>query len=103
MQFEGTVQLAPTNFATDCGVTVGGVNRPVVPLGGDLYGCDVSAFAGLVEELSFSMLTYQGSGLMYLDAISFSTEAIPEPGASSLVMMVVAGLGLWRLTSRKTR
>ncbi len=99
--FEGTLQLAGTNFLGDCAVTVGGVNTPVVPLGGDLYGCNISAFAGLEEELSFSMLTNYGNGLMYLDTIRFSGFAVPEPSALSLVMMAAAGLGLWRVVSRK--
>lgn len=43
-----------------------------------LYGVDVSPFAGVTGELRFG-----GAGI--LDAIRFSTNAVPEPGSLALV------------------
>src|ERR1017187_649483 len=67
-----------------------------------LFGGDISSFADQVGELRLSTLSPLGAGVL-LDAISFSTQAIPEPSGLSLVMMGIAGLGVWRLASRKTR
>ena len=53
-----------------------------------LYGADISAFAGQTGELRFS-----GSG--FLDAISFSTLPVPEPGVAALLALGV-GLMVWR-------
>jgi hypothetical protein len=66
-----------------------------------LFGGDISSFAGQVGELRLSTLSPLGAGVL-LDAITFSTQAIPEPNSFTLLMMAVTGLGLWRLTSRKT-
>ena len=58
-----------------------------------IYGADISGFAGQTETLTFS-----GSGL--LDDIQFSTVAIPEPSAISLLCL---GSGvLFYVRRRKT-
>ena len=56
-----------------------------------LYGADISAFAGLTGELRFS-----GSGI--LDAISFSTLPVPEPGVAALLGLA-ALVVCWRRAS----
>ena len=75
---------------------------PVVPLSNDLFGCDISAFAGLEEELRFTMVTNYGNALILLDGITFSPETIPEPSTLSLVILGVAGLICWPRTRRRT-
>ncbi|HXI83453.1 MAG TPA: PEP-CTERM sorting domain-containing protein [Verrucomicrobiae bacterium] len=100
VQFEATIQLTFTNVPSDVAVAVGGVNTPIVPLGGNFYGCDISAFANSEEEISFSMLTNFGNGLMLLDAISFSTQAVPEPSALMLLVIGIGGLACWHRTRR---
>ena len=52
-------------------VSVSGQGIPFNSLGGNSYICDVSAFAGQVQELRFTMNTNDGNGLVFLDAISF--------------------------------
>lgn len=96
--------LASLAFTNDLVVTIGGQNAPIIPLGSGSFGCDISVFAGSIEQLEFSIVynSDHGNDLNLLDAITFSTQAVPEPSISSLVMMSIAGLGLWRFTSRKT-
>jgi hypothetical protein len=107
IQFEGTLGLgtAGATFTNTFVFAVGGQSLPVVPLGGDLYGCDISAFTGSVQNISFTMNDDFGNALMLIDAISFSTESIPEPSTLNLVMVSIAALGLWhfaRLGIRRT-
>ncbi len=50
-----------------------------------LFGVDISGYAGQTAELRFQ----PGLGIDYLDAIQFSSQAIPEPSALALF-----GLGI---------
>jgi hypothetical protein len=99
VQFIGTLQFSQPVFTNSLFVTIGGQNAPVVPLGNNLYGCDVSAFAGSVESLEFTMSDAFGNGLILLDAITFSPEVIPEP--SSLLLTAGGVLTLLALVRRK--
>ncbi|MCW5553118.1 MAG: PEP-CTERM sorting domain-containing protein [Verrucomicrobiae bacterium] len=59
---------------------------------GDIYGGDVSAFAGQTGELRF-----RGDG--FLDNIQFSSEPVPEPGTVvlfTLGALLLGGRFLWR-------
>src|SRR5262245_42503214 len=73
-------------------VSFGGQNIPLVQLGSSgnnvIMAGDVSMFAGQTGELRFG-----GGGLF--DDIQFSTSAIPEPSASSLLGFGLAGFGWW--------
>ena len=94
--------LASLGYTNDLIVSVGGESTPVVPLGSGSFGCDVSTFAGSVDELKFTIAANaQGGDLNFLDAITFSTQAIPEPGGLSLLAIGVVALGIWRLTRPK--
>jgi len=67
-------------------VIFGGQVLPTVRMGDgpiytSLYGVDVSSIAGQQSELRFQT----GWGINYLDAISFSAKAIPEPSALCLL------------------
>jgi hypothetical protein len=63
-----------------------------------LYGGDISLFAGQVGELRVSTLSPSGSGFLF-DAITFSSEAIPEP--LSVLLTTFGALLLWPLLKRK--
>ncbi len=93
--------LAFLGFTNDLVVTIGGQTTPVVPLGSGSFGCDVSAFAGSVEDLKFTILDTHGNDENLLDAITFSMESVPEPSGISLVIVASAALGAWRLTCRR--
>jgi hypothetical protein len=86
----------------DLSVMVGGTSVPVVSLGSSLFGCDVSSSANSVEELRFTASNDHTSYLIFLDAITFSTEAIPEPSSLHLLLMGTLGLAFWCRTGRKT-
>jgi len=84
--------LAFLGYTNDLVVTIGGQSTPVVPLGSGSFGCDVSAFEGLTEELRFTITDADGNDLNLLDAITFSMESIPEP--SSLLLTALGGVSL---------
>ncbi len=96
--------LAALAFTNDLVVTLGGQTLAVVSLGSNLYGCDVSAFTGSVENLEFTIAynNDHGNDLNFLDDITFSTQAVPEPSPMSLLLAGVTVLGIRRFTSRKT-
>jgi hypothetical protein len=89
-------------YTNDLTVTVGSQNTTVFPLGSGFFGCDISSFAGSVEEMRFTIGAAHGSAPCDLDAISFSAQPIPEPSGLSLLVIGVVALGCWRVTYRKT-
>lgn len=82
--------VGPETWQTNALVRWGGVNIPLVPIGGGRVAGDVSAFAGKVEELSFSTPVLPPDATeLYFDDVKFSSSPIPEPGTSCLVVMGV--------------
>src|SRR5205085_2653446 len=85
--------------AGNIGLSFGGQQIPLSSLGSGnnyvVFGGDISAFAGQTGELRFV-----GNGL--LDNISFSSQAIPEPGGAALlaVGLVAGGASAWRRRRR---
>jgi hypothetical protein len=73
----------------ELGVTIGGQNILMVPLqvrtNYTLYGGDITAFAGQVEEFRFGFDSAIFGSFLELDSIEFSPEAIPEPRSLSLI------------------
>jgi hypothetical protein len=90
-----------------CRVLVNDTEVPLLSLGGDSYGGDISAFAGSVAELKIldTSRPVPGEALVgvTLDAITFSPSAVPEPAAitvfclGTLALLVVrVRKGDWR-------
>jgi hypothetical protein len=87
------------------GVTLGGQNLSLTVISNalnyTLYGADVSAWAGQTAQLAFTVFgenPHQNDEYLYLDAIQFSTQSIPEPGEFAL-----AALGILLLGNRRWR
>ena len=78
-------------FGPEVVVTFGGQTLSVVPLmsgpnSSTLEAADISAFAGQTGELRFTAPNLAGSpNDVFLDDISFSPQAIPEPGVFGLL------------------
>jgi len=53
----------------------------------DLYGVDVSAYAGQSVTLQISSTTAQVQTPVIVDGLKFSVQAVPEPSSASLVVM----------------
>jgi hypothetical protein len=72
-----------------------------------VYGADVSAWAGQTAQLSFTTFAenpHQNNQYLYLDAIQFSTQSIPEPSTFALAGLgsLFVGFRRWRNPSRLT-
>jgi hypothetical protein len=85
------------------GVTLGGQTLSYVPLATGpnytLYGANISSWAGQTAQLSFTVFAENPHGdnqYLYLDAIQFSTQSVPEPCELALV-----ALGTWLLGFRR--
>ncbi len=55
------------------------------PNASQMYGADISAYAGQYGQLLFQ--TAPGGGQEILDDIAFSTQSIPEPGMFSIIAL----------------
>ena len=120
----GTAALAQTGFvpgfakslqfiaAADVSDSVGylsvsfnGQNLPLFMLtpgaNYDLYGCDISVFAGQTGELRFTEnLNTTPIGVAFLDNIAFSNQPVPEPATW---LLLVCGAGLIGLARRQRK
>ncbi|HUD82338.1 MAG TPA: hypothetical protein VMQ67_02495, partial [Candidatus Saccharimonadales bacterium] len=67
-------------------VSIGGDSLTLFPVRSGVYGANISAWAGQVEQLSFTVPA--GYGPYEFDDISFSASAVPEPNP-----LVLTGLG----------
>lgn len=90
-------------------VSVGGTTLQLVSLGfrGDvrLFGADVSSFAGQEQDLRIGSVSGPSEGLkdLYLDAISFSPDPIPEPSTLALALCGALALGAVGVVDRLRR
>ena len=89
---------APTIISPPFQVTVGGVVIPVTETSSTskygIWAGDISAFAGQTEQLMFTALPAHGG---FLDQITFSSNAIPEPTTGALVCLSGLVIGLRKL------
>lgn len=70
----------------------------------ELYGGDISQFAGMTGELRFTEQPNTSPLVIaYLDDISFSPEAIPEPDCGYLAAVGVVVFGWWRRRGRRAK
>lgn len=67
-----------------------------------VYGVDVSMFAGQTGELRFTSVSTSSQPFnnLYLDAISFSQQSVPEPNSAALIAL---GTLLFGVRSRLMR
>jgi len=65
-----------------------------------LFGADVQAWQGQVAKLDFTVLSTKllagPNNNIFLDAIQFSGQAIPEPGGLWLFLGGLSFIGFWR-------
>jgi len=86
-------------------VSFAGTTLSLVPLGAGpnssvLYGADISPFIGQTGEIRFTAPDFPGNvNHVYLDDISFSPEAVPEPSTLGLLVLGFSLLG-WRYLRR---
>jgi hypothetical protein len=84
-------------------VTFNGQNVPFVPLsvilGQQMYGGDISGFAGQTGELRFTeQPIHSATSAAEIDNISFSPSPAPEPGTCVLIL---GGAALWAANRRR--
>ena len=61
------------------------MNIPLVPVAGGRLAGDISAYAGTVAQLTFTISpTTTGDTAMYFDDIQFSASVVPEPNTFTL-------------------
>jgi hypothetical protein len=92
----------PQNFLQ---VTLGGERLSLVPMGFTtnytLYAADITTLAGQTAELDFTAIAQRPhvtDNYVFLDAIQFSDQAIPEPGVVGLL-----GLGTLLIAWQRRR
>ena len=68
-----------------------------LPYFGQIYGADISAYAGECGLLTFQTGPLSSNGINILDDITFSTQPVPEPGVLSIL-----GLGVVMLFLRSS-
>ena len=93
--------------ASDLAISMNGQNIPFYQLTAgstfqvQIYGGDISAFAGLIEELRFTEQPIShGNVTVFLDNIEFSNQPIPEPGTVALFGLASLLLG-WRILRKR--
>jgi hypothetical protein len=110
---EGSLSLRLAIVGSAVDVSLGGTSLPLVPLGMgtnnvlrySMWGADVSAFAGLSEELRITV-PYSGEwpfgiyNSLLIDSIAFSPNPIPEPGTWSLLVL---GAAAWLVAKGRRR
>jgi PEP-CTERM motif len=80
-------------------VSLGGINIPLVPLGGNEFGANVSSFAGSITELKLLNASTTSQDPVVFDNIRFSNVAVvPEPAGAWLM-----GAGLLAVMWRRRR
>jgi hypothetical protein len=65
-----------------------------LPYFGQIYGANISAYAGQYGQLMFQTSPSSFGGINILDDISFSTQAIQEPGVLSILGLGASMLSL---------
>lgn len=93
------------NFLVNSGIneaalTLNGVNVPLASAAGGRMAGDVSAFAGSIATLTFSVsLNKVGDSGVYFDDIQFSSQSVPEPSEFALGVLCALLIGFRRWKS----
>ena len=89
-----SINFLVSNWATEAQVTLNGVAIPVVSIGDGRLAGDVTSFAGLTAQLTFSTTAARGfPQSFYFDDVRFSASSIPEPSSLWLLGIGVLLLG----------
>ena len=107
--FANSLQFKTAPDNTNLLVSVGGqildLRRLERTVSYDLYGADLSTFAGQIAELRFTGVWSTSPGAfslpVYLDAIQFSATAVPEPSTWALFGLASAFSLLFARLSKK--
>jgi hypothetical protein len=85
-------------------VTFNGTEIPMTSLGGNLYGGDVSGFAGQSVPMLIQNDSTQPGTILLLDDLQFGPTPVPEPASLTLLGAgVVASIMVARLRRREAR
>jgi hypothetical protein len=79
-------------------LTINSKEVPLSTLDGDLYGADISGYAGQTVSMRISSTSTQVQSPVIVDGLSFSLQAVPEPSGAALVAL---GLGAGILAKRR--
>jgi hypothetical protein len=82
-------------------VSIGNDSLTLFPVKSGVYGANISAWAGQVEQLSFTVPA--GFGPYEFDDISFSPGAVPEPDPLTLTGIGAIVFGIYRRLVSKRR
>jgi hypothetical protein len=94
-----SINFSVGNGLSDAAVSLNGVNISLAPIAGGRLAGDISAFAGSMATLTFSVaLNRVGDNALYFDDIQFSTSPIPEPSTLALGALgaLLLGFRRWR-------
>ena len=91
--------LATGNFS----VSIGSTTLQMVNLGSNLFGADVSQFAGQTQTLRIMNTSQSLQSPVILDDLAFSSQPIPEPGSLSLICLGAGALVIGYLRRRDSR
>jgi hypothetical protein len=71
-------------------LTINSTQVPITTLDSELYGADISGYAGQVVSMRISSASTEVQAPVIVDGLSFSLQAVPEPSSAALLIMGLA-------------